>query len=72
MLIRCDIDCDALEELTIGAGEIGAFRDVAEFALKGCLCRFSSWVDLPSLKQVTIKRSSFKNAKTVIFDSGSL
>ena len=37
----CDIGCDALEELTIGAGRIGALRYVTEFVLKGKSIRLS-------------------------------
>ena len=32
-MFECDIECDALEELSIGGGVIGAFRYVPELSL---------------------------------------
>ncbi|KAM7454007.1 hypothetical protein BLSTO_05240 [Blastocystis sp. subtype 1] len=51
-------NCDALEELSIGGGENGAFRYVPELSLS----------NLPSLQRIVIKRNSFNHTKIVSFE----
>ena len=68
VLFECDIECDALEELSIGGGENGAFHYVPELSLSSAWF-ISLWlVDLPSLQRIIIKRNSFNHTTSVAFE----